>query len=55
MSEEDVKVIQVRLPKDIYEKLEDIAASNTQPGEKVIMSLLYRDAFRQYIEAHEAM
>ena len=55
MSEEDIKVIQFRLPVDLHDKMEKIAARTTPDGERVNVSLIYREAVRQFLESYGAL
>ena len=55
MSEEQLfKVPQFRIPMEMHEKMEQIAAENTPDGERVNVSLVYREAIRLYLAVKEA-
>ena len=55
MSEEDIKVIQFRLPAELHDKMEKIAARTTPDGERVNVSLIYHEAVRQFLESYGAL
>ena len=55
MSEEEITVFHFRLPKELHDKMEKIASRTTLEGEKVNVSLVYREAVRQFLESYGAL
>ena len=55
MDENDVTVFHFRLPTELHEKMEKIAARTTPEGEKINLSLIYREAVRQFLESYGAL
>ena len=49
MSEDKFKVPQFRVPIEQHEAMERIAARNTPDGERVNVSLVYREAVRLFL------
>jgi len=52
-NEDEIVVFHFRLPKELHDKMENIASRATQAGERANVSLVYREAVRKYIASHE--